>query len=109
MNTVIRDTISRLMDAKNQMKALDKEIRDLTEVLKAEHAKCGKDTFCVDGYISSISHACRQVLLKENIEKLLGHEIPADCIKLSPYDVIRTSNDPVKAQQLITESKAIEL
>lgn len=109
MNNNIRNTIARLMEAKNEMKILDKEIRDLTEVLKAEHARCGKDTFCVGGYISSMSHACRQVLLKENIEKLLGRELPAECIKLSPYDVIRTSNDPIKAQQLIIESKAVEL
>jgi len=88
--TLIAESIKTLIDKKNQLKVLEKEIREIQTHLIAEHEARGNELIVEDGYQSKLSRACRKSPIVPAIEALLGKPIPEDCFKLTPYDMIRT-------------------
>lgn len=104
--SIISESIKSLIEKKAQQKILEKEIRELTNQIIAEHNKSGLDLILEDGYQSKISHAVRKTPLIPAITELVGHELPDSCFKLTPYDMVRTEfvgEDP--SQTLLNESK----
>ena len=104
--SVISESIKSLSEKKAQQKILEKEIRELTNQIIAEHNKSGLDLILEDGYQSKILHAVRKTPLIPAITELVGHELPDSCFKLTPYDMVRTEfvgEDP--SQTLLNESK----
>lgn len=88
--TLIAESIKSLVDKKNQVKMLEKEIRELQNQLIAEHQRRGNDLIVENGYQSKMSHGCRKSPIVPAIEALLGREIPEECYRMTPYDMIRT-------------------
>ena len=88
--SLISESIKSLIEKKAQLKLLEKEIRELTNVLVAEHNKTGKELILEDGYQSKISRAVRKTPLIPAITELVGHELPESCFKMTPYDLVRT-------------------
>lgn len=104
--SLISESIKSLIEKKAQLKLLEKEIRELSNVLIAEHNKSGKELIVEDGYQSKIARAVRKTPLIPAITELVGHELPESCFKMTPYDMVRTEfvgNKP--DAQLLNESK----
>lgn len=74
----------RYVEKKAQMDSLKKEVEELKGQIVDYHK--GRDLVNEAGVESKIIHGTRATLQKEEVEKLLGHEIPASCFKYSPYE-----------------------
>lgn len=88
--SLISESIKSLIEKKAQQKLLEKEIKELTNVLVAEHNKTGKELILEDGYQSKIARAVRKTPLIPAITELVGHELPDSCFKMTSYDMVRT-------------------
>lgn len=88
--SLISESIKSLIEKKAQQKLLEKEIKELTNVIVAEHNKTGKDLILEDGYQSKISRAVRKTPLIPAITELVGRELPDSCFKMTSYDMVRT-------------------
>lgn len=107
--SLIAESIKSLLEKKAQLKLLEKEIRELTNTLIAEHNNSGLELLVEDGYQSKISRAVRKTPLIPAITELVGHELPDSCFKMTPYDMVRTEfiGDGKKPDaQLINESES---
>ena len=100
--TLIAESIKSLIEKKNQVKVLEKEIRELQNHLIAEHERQGTDLITEDCYQSKLSHGCRKTPIVPAIEDLLGRKLPDTCYKLTPYDMVRTE---FVSPQMLNESK----
>ncbi len=104
--SLISESIKSLIEKKAQLKLLEKEIKELSNVLIAEHNKSGKELIVEDGYQSKIARAVRKTPLIPAITELVGHELPDSCFKMTPYDMVRTEFIGNKSDaQLLNESK----
>ena len=107
--SLISESIKSLLEKKAQQKILEKEIRELTNTLIAEHNKAGLELLVEDGYQSKISHAVRKTPLIPVITELVGHELPDSCFKMTPYDMVRTEfigENKEPNTQLLNESES---
>ena len=77
----------RYVEKKALMDSLKKEVDELKGQIITYHK--GRDLVTEAGVESKITHCTRSTLQKEEVEKLLGHEIPSSCYKYSPYDQLK--------------------
>ena len=81
-------TIARqYIEKKALMDALKKETDALKTQIISYHA--GRDLVAEGGIESKIVHGTRSTLQKDEVEKLLGHEIPSTCYKYTPYEQLK--------------------
>lgn len=84
----LSDTMRALVEKKNAIKVLEKEVRELNNQMIAEHERADLDILLEDGFQSKLTHACRKTPLIPEIEKLLGRPLPDECYKLTPYESV---------------------
>ena len=77
----------RYLEKKALADSLKKEIDELKVQIIDYHK--GRDLVTEAGVESKLTHCIRSTIQKEEVEKLLGYEIPSTCYKYSPYDQLK--------------------
>lgn len=91
MEISLKNSIASLIEKRNQIHILEKEIKTLTSSLMKEHERQKLDFLCEDGYTSSLLHASRKTPDVKKIEERFRIKIPDDCFKITEYKSLKTA------------------
>lgn len=91
MENSLKNSIASLIEKRNQIRMLEKEVRELTDMLMKEHEHQNLDFLCEDGYTSSLVHGTRKTPDIKKIEERFQIKVPDDCFKITEYRSLKTA------------------